>query len=202
MNYRAEPTWMHDMTIPLAQCSCSSGNLLPLIVVGFAIWGLWRAAQWIGNWFANRRGPRKGACSNTARTTIIFFALMAVVLLALGGASALRSTPQVALAATDRPRLVFLGAGRCQPCQAMEPVREALRNKYANDLIIEYHDVWKDPEPGHRFGIRTIPTTIFVGPDGVELLRRQGYLSEEDIVNKWSEMGFALKKGGTDEKNK
>ncbi len=183
------------LTLPSAQCSCPSGNLLPLIVAGVAVWGLWRVAQWMGHWFAKPRSPRQEAWSNTARTVIVFGVLAVVILVAWGGVSALRPAPRVAAAATDRPRLVFLGAGRCRPCQAMEPVRKALRDKYASELIVEYHDVWKDPEPGHRFGIRTIPTTIFFGPDGEELLRRQGYLSEEDIVNKWRELGYPLKKG-------
>lgn len=190
------------LKLPLAQCPCPSGNLLPLIVTGFAVWGLWRAAQWIGMRIANRRGSPKGAGSNTAHTVVVFVAMVAVVMLALGGTRALRPKPQVTLTATDRPRLVFLGAGQCRPCQAMEPVREVLRNTYTDDLIVEYHDVLKYPESGHRFGIRSIPTTIFIGPDGGELLRRQGYLSEDDIVNKWSELGFAVKKGETDEENK
>ncbi len=120
--------------------------------------------------------------------------MVSVVLLAIGAGNVLRQKPKVELEPTDLPRMVFLGSGKCQPCREMEPVREALRTQYADTVIIEYHDVVKNPEQGHLFGIRSIPTTIFVAPAGFELRRRGGYMSETDIVNQWRELGFALYK--------
>ena len=193
---------MVPFTLPLAQCACPAGNLLPLIVIGFAGWGLWQAAQWIGKRLASRRAVLNSGMAHPPRTGIIFAALVTCMLLAVGAGNALRSTPAVELSATAQPRMIFLGAGKCKPCQAMEPVREGLRTAYADAITVEYHDVWKDPEPGHRFGIKSIPTTLFVAPDGRELLRRQGYLSEDDIINQWRELGFALTKGSEHEEQK
>lgn len=183
-------------TLPLAQCPCPSGTLLPLIAVGLVGWGLWLAAQWVGDrWSSTRCAAHEAGSTSTWRTPILFAAMAACVLLVAVGVRALRVAPGVELAQTDQPRLIFLGAGHCRPCQAMEPVREALRSSYADALMVEYHDVQKNPAVGHQFGIRAIPTTIYFAPSGKELFRREGFMSEDEIMIIWRELGFTPQKG-------
>jgi len=92
------------------------------------------------------------------------------------------------------PTLIDLGADKCIPCKMMIPVIEELTKEYAGKLQVEFYDVWKDPAPGQKFGIRVIPTQIFLDPNGKELYRHEGYFSKEDILAKWKEFGFELKK--------
>jgi thioredoxin 1 len=88
------------------------------------------------------------------------------------------------------PRLVDLGADKCIPCKMMMPVLEELDKEYKGKLQVEFYDVWKNSAPAEQYGIRVIPTQIFLSPDGKELFRHEGYFSKEDILAKWKELGF------------
>ena len=94
------------------------------------------------------------------------------------------------------PRLVDLGADKCVPCKMMAPILEELSETYEGELEIVFIDVWKDRSAGEQYGVRVIPTQIFFAPDGSELFRHQGFLSREDILAKWSELGYDF--GSTD----
>ncbi len=90
------------------------------------------------------------------------------------------------------PRLVDLGADKCMPCKMMAPILKELRQTYSNELDVTFIDVWENPGAGEEYGIRTIPTQIFFGPDGKEQFRHQGFYSREEILAKWKELGVVL----------
>ena len=92
------------------------------------------------------------------------------------------------------PRLVDLGAKTCIPCKMMAPILEELRNEYKGKLQVEFIDVWENQSAGGQYGIRVIPTQIFFDPSGKELFRHVGFISKEDILAKWKELGFSLEK--------
>ncbi len=87
------------------------------------------------------------------------------------------------------PRVLDLGADKCMACKAMEPVLEKLREEYKGKLQVDFIDVWKNPDEAKKYNIRSIPTQIFFDADGKELYRHTGFISEEDILNKWKELG-------------
>ena len=80
------------------------------------------------------------------------------------------------------PRLVSLGAGACIPCRKMEPVRQALRRDYPGQLLVDFIDVWDNPEAGRLYGIRLIPTLVVYDAEGLELGRVEGYVSKEELL--------------------
>jgi len=41
-----------------------------------------------------------------------------------------------------------------------------------------------------QYGILVIPTQVFLAPDGKALWRHEGFLSKEDILAKWKELGY------------
>ncbi|MBU1260527.1 MAG: thioredoxin family protein [Planctomycetes bacterium] len=88
------------------------------------------------------------------------------------------------------PRLVDLGADKCIPCKMMIPVLEELSTEYKGKLQVIFYDVWKNPAYGRQYGIRVIPTQIFLDPSGKELFRHEGFFSKEDILAKWKKFGF------------
>lgn len=90
------------------------------------------------------------------------------------------------------PRLVDLGADKCIPCKMMAPILEELKTEYTGKLQVDFIDVWKDPAPGQKAGIRVIPTQIFYDASGKELFRHEGFYSKEDILAKWKELGIDL----------
>jgi len=60
---------------------------------------------------------------------------------------------------------------------------------------VEFIDVWKHPKQAERFGIRLIPTQVFLGPDGAELARHEGFFAVDGIRARWAELGFQLEAG-------
>jgi thioredoxin 1 len=85
--------------------------------------------------------------------------------------------------------MVDLGAGACIPCKLMAPILEKLEKQYAGRAAVVFLDVWKDRAPAKRFGIRAIPTQIFFDKDGKEVYRHEGFLTEEEIVRRFKDMG-------------
>ncbi|RMH69477.1 MAG: thioredoxin [Gemmatimonadetes bacterium] len=76
---------------------------------------------------------------------------------------------------------IELGSVNCIPCKKMQPVMKSIEKKYAGQVEVIFYDVWKEPERGKEFGIKMIPTQVFLDPEGTELLRHQGFFPEEQI---------------------
>ena len=87
------------------------------------------------------------------------------------------------------PKLVDLGAETCIPCKMMAPILDELKREYAGRMIVEFIDVWKNPDAAKPYNIDIIPTQIFFDDAGKELFRHQGFYSKEDILSKWKELG-------------
>jgi len=87
--------------------------------------------------------------------------------------------------AKGAPKVTFveLGSVNCIPCKAMQEVMGKLEKKYPKDLRILFYDVWSDAgkPAGERYGIRSIPTQVFLDSAGVEFFRHEGYYPLEDI---------------------
>jgi thioredoxin len=94
------------------------------------------------------------------------------------------------------PQLVDLGADKCIPCKAMAPILAELKTNYVGQLDVEFIDVWKKPEAAKPYKIKLIPTQIFYDAKGKERFRHQGFISKEDILAKWKELGVELKAEG------
>ena len=125
--------------------------------------------------------------------------IVVVLLIAVGIVIAVKScdSPSTANSTGDQkqpnlPRLVDLGADKCIPCKMMAPILQELKKEYVGRLRVDFIDVWKNPGAGDQFGIQLIPTQIFFDPAGNELWRHEGFMSKEDILAKWRELGIDL----------
>lgn len=87
--------------------------------------------------------------------------------------------------------MVDLGATRCIPCKMMAPILQRVEKRYAGKAAIVFLDVWVDPQPARRFGIRAIPTQIFFNKKGEEVYRHESFMSEEAIVAVLRKMGVS-----------
>ena len=74
----------------------------------------------------------------------------------------------------------------------MAPILDELKTAYAGQFDVEFIDVWKNPDAGKPYGIRSIPTQIFIDAGGKELFRHEGFFPKEDILAKWQELGVEL----------
>jgi thioredoxin 1 len=91
------------------------------------------------------------------------------------------------------PLVVDLGAKQCIPCKMMAPILEELKKEYAGVFKTEFIDVWENPDAGHKYGIRGIPTQIFYDASGKEFFRHMGYFSKEQILDTFRKQGIEVK---------
>jgi thioredoxin 1 len=96
------------------------------------------------------------------------------------------------------PRLVDLGSDKCIPCKKMAPILESLSREYQGSLVVEVLDVRKDPQLGSKWGIRVIPTQVFIDASGEERFRHEGFMAKQAILAKWKELGVELSPGSSD----
>lgn len=85
----------------------------------------------------------------------------------------------------EKPRITFveLGSVKCIPCKQMQPVMKAIEEKYGDQVKVIFHDVWTDagkPYAG-KFGIKLIPTQVFLDEKGKEFFRHEGFYPEKEI---------------------
>lgn len=119
----------------------------------------------------------------------IFLALLAIVAVACADDTKLQSknvsAPIVKSTSIEGPKVTFveLGSVNCIPCRAMKKVMDSLEVKYPKDLKIVFYDVWTDAgKPAAlEFGIRTIPTQVFLDANGVEYFRHEGYFPMQEL---------------------
>lgn len=78
---------------------------------------------------------------------------------------------------------VELGSVNCVPCRMMQPVMEQVQKKYPGQVKIIFHDVLTESgrAEGARYGIRVIPTQVFLDKAGKEYFRHEGFFPLEEI---------------------
>lgn len=79
--------------------------------------------------------------------------------------------------------LIYFSAKWCGPCQQMTPVVKKLAEKYAGQLRVLKVDVDQQAELSSNFGIRAVPTLVFLSKDK-ELDRQMGSIPYQQISHK------------------
>ncbi|MCF6268193.1 MAG: thioredoxin [Melioribacteraceae bacterium] len=96
----------------------------------------------------------------------------------------------------DVPALIDFYADWCQPCKMIAPILEELSNEYDGKIKIYKIDTEVEQELAGIFGIRSIPSLLFIPKDGKPQMA-QGALSKPQLVeaieNLFSEAEVPLK---------
>lgn len=66
----------------------------------------------------------------------------------------------------DKPAVIDFYADWCGPCKAIAPVLEELAAEYGEEIYIYKIDTEKEQELAAAFGIRSIPTLLFIPMEG------------------------------------
>lgn len=79
----------------------------------------------------------------------------------------------------------------------MQPVMRSIERKYGEQIQVIFYDV-RTPAQQHYardFGIRLIPTQVFLDRHGNEILRHEGFFAEEDIDRFLQAQGLKVLQG-------
>jgi thioredoxin 1 len=79
---------------------------------------------------------------------------------------------------------VELGSVNCIPCKMMMPVMEEIEKEYGDQVKVVFHDVWtEEGKPfAKEYGIKLIPTQVFLDNEGKEYFRHEGFFPKEDLI--------------------
>lgn len=95
---------------------------------------------------------------------------------------------------SESPTVTFieLGSVKCIPCKMMQPIMEEIEQEYDGQVKVVFHDVWKDEGKPYakEYGIRSIPTQIFLDKEGNEYFRHTGFFPKEELVEVLKKQGL------------
>ena len=85
----------------------------------------------------------------------------------------------------SNPKVTFveLGSVNCIPCKQMQPIMKSVEEKYGEQIKVIFYDVWKDDQKKYaqQYGIKLIPTQVFLDEKGKEFFRHEGFYPEAEI---------------------
>lgn len=90
------------------------------------------------------------------------------------------SHPEEWVFAGSRPAVIDFYTTWCGPCKMMAPVVESLAGKYAGKIDFYKVDIDQEPELASVFGIRSIPTFLFIPLKGNPTIQ-MGAMQKEDF---------------------
>jgi len=136
----------------------------------------------------------------TGRVTLIGLATVTIMAagIAIVGRQSAAAEPSAgtksAMARTGVPKLLDLGSTECIPCKMMWPILEEMKKEFAGKMTVDFLDVGKKENLplAKKYGIKLIPTQVFMDADGKELWRHEGYISRYGILDKFRELGYAF----------
>jgi thioredoxin 1 len=79
--------------------------------------------------------------------------------------------------------VVDFGAEWCGPCRIIAPIIEELATEYGDTALIGKMDVDDNPEISTKYGIRNIPTLLFIR-DGEVIDKHIGLMTKQGLKNK------------------
>ena len=92
-----------------------------------------------------------------------------------------------ALVATGKPIVLDCWATWCGPCKRLAPIIEEVAKDYDGRAIVGKCDVEEDEDLAMRFGVRNIPTVVFL-KDGQEVDRSVGLVPRAVLEEKINAM--------------
>ena len=109
--------------------------------------------------------------------------------LALLAALALFAAPA---RAAGLPTLKMLSTKTCPACKQMEKVLQQIATGHPGKLATEHVYLEEHPEVAQRYGVRYVPTLIFLDADGEEVAQEVGYRTLEEVLAIFRKAGVSI----------
>ena len=93
----------------------------------------------------------------------------------------------------DKPAIVDFYADWCGPCRAVAPILEELAEEYSGEIYIYKVDTDREQELAGFFGIRSIPSILFIPMNGDPKMA-QGALPKTELKRAIEEVLLTAKK--------
>jgi thioredoxin 1 len=97
-----------------------------------------------------------------------------------------------------KPKVTFveLGSVNCIPCKQMQPIMKSIEENYGDQVKVIFYDVWKEDQKKYskQYGIKLIPTQVFLDANGKEFHRHEGFYPEAEIDKILQGKGLKQKK--------
>lgn len=94
--------------------------------------------------------------------------------------------------ASGKPTFVNFGSKGCRPCDMMEPIREEIKQQFADRLNVVFVPVNQERMLSSRYGISGIPHLLFFDKDGRQVHAHTGFMPKEQILSWAEKAGLAL----------
>jgi|Go1ome_4_1110791.scaffolds.fasta_scaffold34086_2 thioredoxin-related protein len=74
----------------------------------------------------------------------------------------------------------------------MAQILAGFKKRYGQRVDVEEINVARDEATAEKYRIESVPALIFLSPEGKVLFQTEGVMSEEELLAKWSELGYDL----------
>ena len=94
---------------------------------------------------------------------------------------------------TESIKVTFieLGSIKCIPCKMMQPIMKEIKEEYKGQVKVIFYDVWTaEGKPyARKYGIRVIPTQVFLNKNGTEYFRHEGFFAKDELIKVLKKQG-------------
>jgi len=133
---------------------------------------------------------------NQKKLTLVAFIMVGMIASSVFGQTRTDKSRTEPTPRGEKPFVTFveLGSVKCIPCRKMQPVMKAIEQKYGDQVKVVFHDVWKEEGRPYaqKYGIRLIPTQVFLDAKGKEFFRHEGFYPEEQIHKLLQQRGLQV----------
>lgn len=81
----------------------------------------------------------------------------------------------------DKPAIIDFYATWCSPCRELAPTLEALAAEYGDDIYVYKVDVDKEPDIARVYGIKSLPSLLFIPCGDVAPQMGQGNIPKASL---------------------